>query len=122
MTIFHHFCMAFRHWRPTFIFCNICQYNLDYIIKYENAATETPLLLKELALHNSVPDMVIQVGGPKGIARFFQRAGRSGHRPGETSRIYCLQVTLFRLEYHGVALCRNKYFYIDKFSTDFFGN
>jgi len=35
-------------------------------------------------------DMVIQVGGPKGIARFFQRAGRSGHRPGETSRIYFL--------------------------------
>ena len=35
-------------------------------------------------------DMVIQVGGPKGIARFFQRAGRSGHRPGETSKIYFL--------------------------------
>jgi ATP-dependent Lhr-like helicase len=33
-------------------------------------------------------DTVIQVGGPKGVSRFFQRAGRSGHRPGETSKIY----------------------------------
>lgn len=33
-------------------------------------------------------DTVIQVGGPKGISRFFQRAGRSGHSPGAVSRIY----------------------------------
>ena len=33
-------------------------------------------------------DNVIQVGGPKGIARFFQRAGRSGHQPGAVSKIY----------------------------------
>ncbi|HEY8937584.1 MAG TPA: ligase-associated DNA damage response DEXH box helicase [Cyclobacteriaceae bacterium] len=31
---------------------------------------------------------VIQVGGPKGVARFLQRAGRSGHQPGAVSRIY----------------------------------
>jgi ATP-dependent Lhr-like helicase len=31
---------------------------------------------------------VIQVGGPKGIARFLQRAGRSGHQPGALSKIY----------------------------------
>jgi ATP-dependent Lhr-like helicase len=35
-------------------------------------------------------DTVIQVGSPKGAGRFIQRAGRSGHRPGEASRIYFL--------------------------------
>lgn len=33
-------------------------------------------------------ETVVQVGGPKGIARFLQRAGRSGHQPGAISRIY----------------------------------
>lgn len=35
-------------------------------------------------------ERVIQVGSPKGVARFLQRAGRSGHQPGEVSKIYFL--------------------------------
>ena len=33
-------------------------------------------------------DTVIQIGSSKGVARFMQRAGRSGHSPFETSTIY----------------------------------
>lgn len=35
-------------------------------------------------------ETVVQVGSPKGVARFLQRAGRSGHDPASVSKIYFL--------------------------------
>lgn len=42
-------------------------------------------------------DRVLQVGSSKGVARLLQRAGRSGHRPGETSRVTCVPTHAFEL-------------------------
>lgn len=33
-------------------------------------------------------EAIIQIGSPKGVARFQQRAGRSGHAPGQLSKIF----------------------------------
>jgi len=33
-------------------------------------------------------EQIIQIGSPRGVARFLQRAGRSGHQPDAVSRIY----------------------------------
>jgi ATP-dependent helicase Lhr and Lhr-like helicase len=42
-------------------------------------------------------ETIIQVGSPKGVARFLQRAGRSGHQPGAVSRIYFLPTSSLEL-------------------------
>lgn len=44
----------------------------------------------DLGVDFSPVTQVIQVGSPKGIARLMQRAGRSGHSPGKTSRLFCV--------------------------------
>jgi len=44
----------------------------------------------DLGVDFSPVETVIQVGSPKGVARFIQRAGRSGHQPGATSIIHFL--------------------------------
>jgi len=35
-------------------------------------------------------ETIVQIGSPKSVARFMQRAGRSGHLPGAVSKIYFL--------------------------------
>ncbi len=53
---------------------------------YLKAAISTSSL--DLGVDFKPVDTVIQIGSSKGIARFLQRAGRSGHSPFETSQIY----------------------------------
>lgn len=43
----------------------------------------------DLGVDFSPVDRVLQIGSPKGVARLLQRAGRSGHAPGEVSRVTC---------------------------------
>ncbi|CAN5362697.1 ligase-associated DNA damage response DEXH box helicase [soil metagenome] len=42
-------------------------------------------------------ETVIQIGSPKGVSRFAQRAGRSGHQPGAVSKIYLLPTNALEL-------------------------
>lgn len=44
----------------------------------------------DLGVDFSPVERVLQVGSPKGVARLLQRAGRSGHSPGQASRVTCV--------------------------------
>jgi ATP-dependent Lhr-like helicase len=44
----------------------------------------------DLGVDFSPVERVLQIGSPKGVARLLQRAGRSGHAPGQVSRVTCV--------------------------------
>ncbi len=50
-------------------------------------------------------ETIVQIGSPKGVARFMQRAGRSGHQPGALSRIHFVPTHSLEL-IEGAALRR----------------
>jgi ATP-dependent Lhr-like helicase len=60
----------------------------------------------DLGVDFSPVERVLQIGSPKGVARLLQRAGRSGHAPGEVSRITC--VPSHALEFVEAAAARRK--------------
>lgn len=51
----------------------------------------------DLGVDFSAVDAVVQVGSPKGVSRFLQRAGRSGHSPFQASTIYFLPTNALEL-------------------------
>ena len=58
----------------------------------------------DLGVDFSPVERVLQIGSPKGVARLLQRAGRSGHAPGRTSRVSC--VPAHALEFIEAAAAR----------------
>ena len=50
-------------------------------------------------------EQVLQIGSPKGVARLLQRAGRSGHQPGATSRVTVVPTHALELVEAAAARC-----------------
>lgn len=61
---------------------------VEQAIRNENLKAVVCTSSLDLGVDFAPVETVVQIGGPKGIARFLQRAGRSGHRPGKESVIY----------------------------------
>ncbi len=57
----------------------------------------------DLGVDFSPVEQVIQIGGPKGVARLLQRAGRCGHQPGAISRVICVPTQAMELIEYAAA-------------------
>lgn len=57
----------------------------------------------DLGVDFSPVDQVIQIGGPKGVARLLQRAGRCGHQPGAVSKVLCVPTHALELVEYAAA-------------------
>ena len=57
----------------------------------------------DLGVDFSPVEQVIQIGGPKGVARLLQRAGRCGHQPGAVSHVFCVPTQAMELVEYAAA-------------------
>lgn len=57
----------------------------------------------DLGVDFSPVEQVIQIGGPKGVARLLQRAGRCGHQPGAQSKVICVPTQAMELVEYAAA-------------------
>lgn len=63
---------------------------VEQAIRNESLAAVVCTSSLDLGVDFAPVETVVQIGGPKGVARFLQRAGRSGHQPGKESIIHFL--------------------------------
>lgn len=63
---------------------------VEQAIRNESLSAVVATSSLDLGVDFAPVETIIQIGGPKGIAKFVQRAGRSNHRPDEASVIYFL--------------------------------
>ncbi len=63
---------------------------VEQAIRNESLTAVVATSSLDLGVDFAPVETIIQIGGPKGVAKFLQRAGRSNHRPGEASVIYFL--------------------------------